>query len=64
MYFRENPDRADIIDLESARPNGRRNRPCSTLAALKRAYGKKVHPSPHAIPPDGNTVTAYVVGPI
>ena len=62
VYFRANPDRADIITTWN-----RRNRtaagigPCSTLAALKKAYGKNVHPTPHH--PDGTPVPAYVVGP-
>ena len=62
VYFRANPDRADIITTWN-----RHNRtaagigPCSTLAALKKAYGKNVHPTPHH--PDGTPVPAYVVGP-
>ena len=62
VYFRANPDRADIITTWN-----RRNRtaagigPCSTLAAMRKAYGKAMHPSPHAT--HGKTVTAYVVGP-
>jgi hypothetical protein len=62
VYFRANPDRADIITTWS-----RRNRtaagigPCSTLGEMKKAYGKNVHPTPHH--PDGTPVPAYVVGP-
>jgi hypothetical protein len=62
VYFRANADRADIITTWNPR-----NRtaagigPCSTLAALKKAYGKNVHPTPHH--PDGEPVPAYVVGP-
>jgi hypothetical protein len=62
VYFRADPDRADIITTWN-----RRNRtaagigPCSTLAAMKKAYGKNVHPTPHH--PDGTPVPAYVVGP-
>ena len=62
VYFRANPDRADIITTWN-----RRNRtaagigPCSTLAAMKKAYGKNVHPTPHH--PEGEPVPAYVVGP-
>jgi len=63
VYFRVDPDRADIITTWN-----RKHRtaagigPCSTIEEMKRAYGEAVHPSPHAMSPDKKTVHAYVVG--
>ena len=64
VYFRVDPERADIIttwnrEHRTAAGIG----PCSTIAELKEAYGDAVHPSPHGVSPDGKTVHAYVVGP-
>lgn len=63
VYFREDPERADIITTWNRHSRTAAGiGPCSTLAEMKRAYGKTVHPSPHAISPDGRKVSAYVVG--
>jgi serine/threonine-protein kinase len=62
-YFRGNAKRADIITtwnrkLRTAVGIG----PCSTLGAMKRAYGKLVQPSWAGTSPDGKEVFSYVVG--
>ncbi len=63
VYFRANPERADIITtwnrhLRTAAGIG----PCSTIAEMKKAYGAAVRPSRYGTSPDGKTVTSYVVG--
>ena len=63
VYFRANPERADIITtwnrrLRTAAGIG----PCSTIAEMKKAYGAAVRPSRYGTSPDGKTVHSYVVG--
>jgi hypothetical protein len=63
VYFRADPERADIITTWN-----RRHRtaagigPCSTIDAMRRAYGRAVHPNPNGSP-EGEPVWHWVVGP-
>ncbi len=63
VYFRANPERADIITtwnrrLRTAAGIG----PCSTIKEMKEVYGDAVQPSPYGTSPDGKTVISWVVG--
>nr|MBA2293655.1 serine/threonine protein kinase [Actinomycetota bacterium] len=64
VYFRADPERADIITTWN---RGHRTAagigPCSTIDAMKQAYGGAVQPNPHGMSPDGRTVHQWVVGP-
>ena len=64
VYFREDPERADIITTwNSQHRTAAGIGPCSTIDEMKRAYGKSVQPNPHGVSPDGKTVHQWVVGP-
>jgi hypothetical protein len=61
VYFKQGSDRAiEITTWNKSFRTAAGIGPCSTVAQLKKAYGKRLKPSPHATQ-NGN-VTVYLVG--
>jgi hypothetical protein len=62
-YFPGSSDKAvEITTWNTADRTAEGIGPCSTLADLKRVYGKRLKPSPNNTSPDGKTVFGWIVG--